>query len=416
MKTAQTTTARPRDARLDFFRGSAMFIIFIAHCRGNFLWDFIPARYGLSDAADMFVFLSGMAAAIAFGGTFIQLGWFIGLLRILYRCMQLYAAHIGLFLVCATLIAAGTRWFGDFDYVNFLNLQRFFNNPGDALIGLFSLSYVPHYFDILPLYITVLAMVPVAMLLARFDPRLAVAASLALYAAAWWFELDFHANADEQPFWYFDPFAWQLIFFTGFAIRRGWVKVPLDSRILWWSSIAILLVGLVISLPSVFERVPPIDWLRIWIGDHSDKTYLDPMQYAHFLAEAYVVTVLLLGREQILLSPPLRPFVKCGQQALSIYVSCETLAQAGGMVFDHAGTGWRVQIAVNGAAFAMLFAIGYGVAWAKRAPWKRPQPAAPVAPPIAIAPPIVVAPLAPGPEAEPAAWSPAEEGAVGGRS
>ena len=405
---AQSPPAKVRDPRLDFFRGSAMFIIFIAHCRGNFLWNYIPARYGLSDAADMFVFLSGMAAAIAFGGTFIRLGWFIGLLRILYRCMQLYAAHIGLFLVCATLIAAATRWFGDFDYVGFLNLQRFFNNPGDALIGLFSLSYVPHYFDILPLYIAVLAMVPVAMFLARFHRLLPVGASIALYLAAWWFELDFSANADQQPSWYFDPFAWQLIFFTGFALRRGWVKVPLDSKILWWSSVAILLVGLAISLPSVFERVPAIDWLRVWIGDHSDKTYLDPMQYAHFLAEAYVVTVLLLGREQILLSPPLRPFVKCGQQALSIYVSCETLAQAGGMVFDHAGTGWLAQIAVNGAAFAILFAVGYGVAWAKRAPWKRP--AAPVvtpAPGIDVAP--VRAPAAPAFEVVPL---PAAQGEV----
>ena len=42
---------RVRDPRLDFFRGSAMFIIFIAHCRGNFLWDYIPARFGLSERA-----------------------------------------------------------------------------------------------------------------------------------------------------------------------------------------------------------------------------------------------------------------------------------------------------------------------------------------------------------------------------
>ncbi len=30
-----------RDPRLDFFRGSAMFIIYIAHCRGNVLWHYI---------------------------------------------------------------------------------------------------------------------------------------------------------------------------------------------------------------------------------------------------------------------------------------------------------------------------------------------------------------------------------------
>src|SRR5580693_6888249 len=108
---APAGAARVRDPRLDFFRGSAMFIIFIAHCRGNYLWNFIPARFGPSDAADMFVFLSGMAASIAFGGTFLRLGAVIGTARILWRCLQLYAAHLGLFFVCAMIIAAGTRIF-----------------------------------------------------------------------------------------------------------------------------------------------------------------------------------------------------------------------------------------------------------------------------------------------------------------
>ena len=360
-----------RDPRLDFFRGAAMFIIFIAHCRGNFLWDYIPARFGISDAANMFVFLSGMAASIAFGGTFISRGWVIGTLRILYRCMQLYAAQLGMFLVVAMVVAAGSRIFPDTDYTAVAQLQTFFADPQSALIGLFTLTYVPHYLDILPLYIVVLAMVPVAMTLARVSPVLAISASVALYAAAWVFQINIPAHADDQPVWFFDPFAWQLIFFSGFALRRGWVKVKLDSKILFWISVAILLAGLAISLPAVFERVPMIDNLRIWIGDHSDKTYMDPLQYVHFLASAYVVVVLLRGREMVLLTPLLRPFVKCGQQALSIFTSGMVLSYIGGMVFDHFGTGAVIQFAVNGASFGILFAIAYGVAWFKAAPWKR---------------------------------------------
>ncbi len=373
-------TSQGRDPRLDFFRGSAMFIIFAAHCRGNFLWNVIPARFGPSDAADMFVFVSGMAAAIAFGGTFLRLGPLIGTARILFRCAQLYAAHLGLFFVCITIIAAANRWFADPNYLVLLDLQRFFADTGGALVGLFTLTYVPHYFDILPLYIVVLAMVPPVMLLARIHPLLVPAASLALYAAAVAFGLDFPAHADEQPRWYFDPLAWQLIFFTGFALRRGWLKVSLDSRALLWSSVAILVLGLGISLPAVFTRLPPIDALRIWVFNHTDKTYLDPIQYVHFLASAYVAVVLLKGRERILLSAPLRPFVKCGQQALSIYVSCETLAHLGGIAFDQLGNGLAAQLAVNGASFAAMFAVAYGVAWIKAAPWKRAPASAAAAP------------------------------------
>jgi poly(3-hydroxybutyrate) depolymerase len=363
--------SQPRDPRLDFFRGAAMFIIYIAHCRGNFFWDYIPARFGISDAANMFVFISGMTASIAFGGTFVRQGWLIGTARIAYRCLQLYAAQIGMFFAVAVVVVIGTRWYGDTDYIELAQFQRFFSDPGGALVGLFTLTYVPHYIDILPLYIVALAMVPIAMALARLNPKLVLLASAALYLAAWVFKLDLPANADDQPVWYFNPFAWQLIFFTGFALRRGWVKVSLESKFLLWMSVAILLAGLAISLPAVFERVPAIDALRVWVDIHSNKTYMDPLQYFHFLASVYVVLVLLKGREQILLTPPLRPFVKCGQQALSIFTSGMVLSYIGGMVFDHQGTGVLIQIVVNGVTFALLFAIAYGVAWFKAAPWKR---------------------------------------------
>ena len=54
-----------RDPRLDFFRGIGMLIILSAHIPDNqwILW--IPARFGFSDATEMFVFLSGMASASA---------------------------------------------------------------------------------------------------------------------------------------------------------------------------------------------------------------------------------------------------------------------------------------------------------------------------------------------------------------
>ncbi len=378
--------SKGRDPRLDFFRGSAMFIIFIAHCRGNFLWDYIPARFGLSDAADMFVFLSGMAASIAFGGTFLRQGMVMGTARILHRCWQLLIAHLGLFFTVAMVVTAGTRWYGDTDYVEVLNLQRFFVDTPGSLIGLFTLTYVPHYFDILPLYIVVLAMVPIAMLLARINPLLVPIVSLALYVATNAFGLNLAANADDQAQWYFNPLAWQLIFFTGFSLGRGWLVVPLDSKPLLWASILILVVGLAISLPIVFTHVMWIDVLRIWIMEHSDKTDLDLLQYAHFLASAYVAVVILRGRETILLALPLRPFVKCGQQALAVFLSGMVLSHIGGMVFDHLGTEAGVQLAVNGVSFTLLFAIAYGVAWFKGTPWKRRAAEPPATPVLAVAP------------------------------
>ncbi len=365
-----------RDPRLDFFRGAAMFVIFIAHCRGNVLWDYIPPRYGLSDSANMFVFLSGMAASIAFGGSFLRLGFVIGTARILHRCWQLMVAHLGLFFTCAAIVVAGSRFYGDWDYIDQLQLHRFFDDTPGALLDLFTLRYVPHYFDILPVYIVVLAMVPIAMLLARIHPLLVVASSLALYGAAWAFQINLPAHADEQKEWFFNPFAWQLIFFTGYSLRRGWIKVPLDSRILMTAAVAVLILGLLISLHVVFENSMTIDALRLWIIAHSDKTYLDPLEYFHFLSLAYVLVVLLKGREEILLSAPLKPFVKCGQQALAVFLSGMVLSHVASMVFDHVGTGFMPQVLINAVCFSLLFAVAYGVAWFKGTPWKsRPAPA-----------------------------------------
>ncbi len=363
--------SQPRDPRLDFFRGAAMFIIYIAHCRGNFLWDYIPARFGISDAANMFVFISGMTASIAFGGTFLRQGWLVGTARIAYRCLQLYAAQIGMFFACAVVAVIGTMVYPDTDYIEVAEFQRFFSDTGPALVGLFTLTYVPHYIDILPLYIVALAMVPIAMAMARIDPRFVLVSSVALYVVSIHWNLNFPAHADDQVEWYFDPFAWQLIFFTGFALRFKWIRVSLDSRILFWASVAILVAGLAISLPILIEHFGVIFRFERWVYRHSDKTHMDVLQYVHFLASAYVVLVLLKGREQVLLTPVLKPIVKCGQQALSIFTSGMVLSYVGGMIFDHEGTGFLPQVIVNGVTFALLVAIAYGVAWFKAAPWKR---------------------------------------------
>ena len=70
-----TRAPRERDLRLDFFRGVGMFIILIAHITDNPWTLWIPARFGFSDATEIFVFCSGMASAIAFGGVFERAGW-----------------------------------------------------------------------------------------------------------------------------------------------------------------------------------------------------------------------------------------------------------------------------------------------------------------------------------------------------
>jgi hypothetical protein len=362
---------KPRDPRLDFFRGAAMFIIFIAHTEGTWLWHWIPARFGLSDAAHLFVFCSGYAAAIAFGGTFLRDGFLAGAARILLRCVQLYAAHLGLFLALLALAAAGAapRSTG-------LGVDLFLAAPQDRLLPLLGFAWVPQYLDILPLYIVVLAMVPAAMLLARLHPGLVIAASTALYAGTWLGDWNFIGDPFSGRRWYFDPFAWQLVFFTGFALSRRWIEPPARSARLIAAAAAFALLSLLITRPTLCEALPPLAALRDLVQAHSDKTRLDLLAYLHFLATAYLAVVLLHGREHLLLRAVTRPIFKCGQQALSVFISGVFLSQVASLAFERFGTGVAAQLLVNGAGLAALVAVAYTVAWFKAPPWKAPRGAA----------------------------------------
>ena len=60
-------TATGRDLRLDFFRGLALFSIFIDHIPNNVLGQFTMQAAGFSDAAEVFIFISGYAAGMVYG-------------------------------------------------------------------------------------------------------------------------------------------------------------------------------------------------------------------------------------------------------------------------------------------------------------------------------------------------------------
>ena len=378
---------KPRDVRLDFFRGVSMLIIFVAHVPGNWLAEVIPARFGLSDAAHMFVFISGWAAAIAFGGTFVRFGFLTGTARIAWRCLQLYAAHIGLFVVVAATCAAFAESLGGIEYAQRLSIGGFWVDPGATLVALFTLAYVPLYFDILPLYMVVLAMVPAMMALRRWHPAAPFAASVGLWIAVQATGFGPPSNHAEGALWGFNPFAWQLIFFTGYALSIGWAPRPRFAPGLVAASTAYLVVSAAVMIPAVYESYMLVGDLRGWVLAHAHKPNLDPRQYLHFLALAVVVIAALRGREHWLAQRWARPFVKLGQQALIVFVSGMALSHVGGMVLATYGTGPLLQLAVNGAAFAMLFALAYAAAWIKHAPWKesRTRPIATPAPVPALA-------------------------------
>lgn len=409
---AAAAGATIRDPRLDFYRGIAMFIILFAHTPGNFFTSWIPARWGFSDATEMFVFCSGMASAIAFGRTYDRAGWLLGTGRVGYRVWQVYWAHIGMFFFIAMMLAFWDS-FGIFEkrYIGTLNLVPFFDGvtragelvstTADQMVGLFTLTYVPNYFDILPMYMVILVMMPVVMALSRINIYLtfAVIATVWLFAQGRVLEelgaahlaINFPAEPWSKREWFFNPFGWQLLFFTGFAFMRGWIPAP---PVKWWLiALATLVVLANIPLSNIgiravnrewfglaFEGNPVIQWRienRIWIT----KSDFGILRYVHFLSLAYLGWVIAGegGRRLIasgrglaskLWGAVIAVIMKVGQQSLAVFVFSMVLARVLGFAYDQIGRSTAVVTFGNLIGVAILILLAYFVAYVKAQPWR----------------------------------------------
>ena len=141
-------------------------------------------------------------------------------------------------------------------------------------------------------------------------------------------------TAYPEGVWFFNPFAWQLLFVFGAWCALGGAErltVLLNSRVTLGIAIAYLLVAFFIALSwhitACSHALVPA-WLEEVIYP-IDKTNLDVLRFAHFLALA-VVTVWFIPRTW----PPLTsrafyPAILCGQHSLEIFCLGVFLAFAG---------------------------------------------------------------------------------------
>ena len=68
-------TLSRRDLRLDFYRGLALWFIFIDHVPSTVIGNLTFRNFGFSDATEIFVFISGYTAAIVYGASLRRDGW-----------------------------------------------------------------------------------------------------------------------------------------------------------------------------------------------------------------------------------------------------------------------------------------------------------------------------------------------------
>jgi hypothetical protein len=356
-----------RDGRIDLARGLTMLIIFIAHVPGNLWAEFIPARMGFSSGAEAFVLCSGLACGIAFGGTYERKGWSAGTARIARRIAQLWLAQVLAFAAFAALMLALDAWLGTDAYRIRYSLGFVQDQPVEAGFALATLRYVPDFFDILPLYIVLLAAAPFMVALAGLSARLALGLSASLWLAVQIWPLNLPAHPISDRLWYFDPLAWQFLFFIGFAATAGWLHPPQATRGRIAAAAAFIIACIPITFWPAHAAWPVLGDIYRAVYPAEAISTLHPLRLLHVLVLAWLFAALLFSRRTSLYAGPMRPVLVVGQQSLITFIAGIFLSALAGAALDVAGRGMLATAAANIAGCVILVGIAYAARSVKAA-------------------------------------------------
>ncbi|MCF3946087.1 OpgC domain-containing protein [Acidiphilium sp. AL] len=351
-----------RDLRVDFFRGIALFCIFLDHIPHDALARFTVRNLALNDATEIFILLAGYAAALVYGRKLDRVGPISAGADMWKRTWTLYIAHIFLFAIFVAEVAVCAALFGHPEYIAQIGLVHLAKAPLAAMAEAVPMLYQPAFLNVLPLYVVIMGGVAPFLILLR-RPRILLAASFALYAGARIFGWNLPTWSGHG--WFFNPFTWQFLFVLGMLFARfGRPNLPGVSTDI--VAVLLLAVGFAILLttwiePSLARHVPPA--IRPLIRD-IDKTGLHPYRLASILALAWLAARYVPPGAAFLSGRVGSVFVLIGQHGLNTYCASILLSFAGRVALER-DPGWVSQIIVNLAGLAALFAVAAIGAWYK---------------------------------------------------
>jgi hypothetical protein len=366
--------AKPgRDLRLDFFRGLSLWFIFLDHVPSNVVSWLTVGNYGFSDAAEIFVFISGYTAAFVYGRVMNDGGFIVGSARVLKRVWQLYVAFVFLSVIFIAQIAYVSFRFDNPLFAEEMEVLHFIKRPEIALLEVLRLRFLLPNVDVLPIYIVLMLFFPIALWLLLRSPYLALALSLAIYVAAKFLDLNLHLYPIERP-WSFNPFAWQLLFVIGAwcAVGRApWFGAFLRSNIV----LAICIAYLIVAFALGMTRVLPSDRLPSWLLIFPlDKVGLSPLRLANVLAQAYVVARFVRPDAAFFRTPLAWPVILCGQHSLEVFCLGVFLSFTAHFVLIEVSARMAMQVLVSIAGVLLMVGLAGLMTWYKNLDRRARQP------------------------------------------
>ncbi|WP_275189277.1 OpgC domain-containing protein [Bradyrhizobium sp. CSA112] len=343
-----------RDLRIDACRGIALWGIFLDHVPNNIGCWLTLRNYGFSDAAEVFMFVSGVTCALAYGKAQRTEGWTGVISRTLRRSWDIYVAFLLLTLACAILVhlTGGGRLADE------SNTRILLDHPGATFARAAVLQYRPVNTDVLPVFVLLhLLFAPLLWLLLRV-PNVTLGASLALYVLVHAFGWTVPAWPNNH--WFFNPLAWQLLVVLGawWIIEGKRARPWVTSRTALVAAALYLVFSLSIALSW---RIKPLEALvpqaLLTLLFPLDKSNLDPLRLMHFLALAVLAAWFVPRNWRGLTTPVMRGAILCGQNSLPIYCLGVLLTFASHLALLDISEGLTMQIALSvGGVLAMILA------------------------------------------------------------
>ena len=338
-----------RDPRIDACCGVALWWIFLDHIPNN------VGGWGFCDAAEVFVFISGVTCALAYGKARRCEGWSGVIRRSLRRGWDIYAAFLMLTLACAILVyLTGSDQLADES-----NTRVLFEHPGAAFAHAAILQYRPLNTDILPMFVVYHVLFgPVLWLLLRL-PNVTLGASLLLYTLVHVF--GWTVPAWPNNVWFFNPMAWQLLIVLGAWWVVGGMRLPswAISRTALVLAILYLAFSLIIALSwsiKSLESLVPLTSLLFPI----DKSNLSPLRVLHYLALVILAVRFWPHTWRGIMTPVIRGAARCGENSLPIYCLGVLLALASHVALLDISDRIPMQIALSvGGVLMMIVAATF---------------------------------------------------------
>ena len=359
--------ARSLDLRVDLLRGFANWFLFLDHIPHNVV-NFITLRnFGFTGATDVFVFVTGYAAAIFFGRMALERGFVVASTRMLRRLWQLYAAYVVLFVIYIDIVSNVAAQYGTTEIIDEYNVIGIVDHPIRTLMHGLMLQAKPLNLDVLQLFVALLAMFPPMLWVMLRRPNLALAGSIALYVASRVF--DWSLPSFPTGTWYFNPFCWQLLSVLGawFALSSPKLIFTLQRLPLLRAAAATYLVfALVVTLaahaPALAAQLPDFGISL----SASDKENLASYRVVHLLALALLFTYFVPREWAPLRSKLLQPVMKCGEEWLTSFCVGVFLSFAAHFILITGPNSVAMQVLVSVSGIAMMTAIAYYISWSRR--------------------------------------------------